>query len=72
WLPKSIHRKILKIIGRDFFAKEENLNLLTRKELGNLCRKNGITKFKILTVHFLGFPSNLLLVGEKLQISGEK
>jgi predicted SAM-dependent methyltransferase len=65
WLPKNIHRKILNLMGKDFFAKEENLNLLARKELGNLCKKNGIIKFKILTAHFLGFPSNLLLVAEK-------
>ncbi|MDR2708920.1 MAG: class I SAM-dependent methyltransferase [Elusimicrobiota bacterium] len=65
WLPKKIHRKILKIIGKDFFAIEENLNLLTKKEIRNLCKQNGIEKLKILTINFLGFPSNLLLVIEK-------
>jgi hypothetical protein len=65
WLPKRIHRKILKITGKGFFAKEENLNLLTRDELRKLCKENGIEKYKIRTVSFLGLPSNLLLIMEK-------
>ena len=65
WLPKNIHRKILKIIGKDFFAHEENLNLLTKNELKNICEENGIKKYKIKTAYFLGLPSNLLLIIEK-------
>jgi hypothetical protein len=65
WLPKSIHRKILKIIGKDFFAEEANLNLLTRNELKTLCIENGIERYNIKTASFLGLPSNLLLVMEK-------
>jgi len=64
-LPKNIHRKILKIIGKDFFAHEENLNLLTKNELKNICEENGIKKYKIKTAYFLGLPSNLLLIIEK-------
>ena len=33
YLSKNLHRKILKMLGIDFFAKEENLNLLTKREL---------------------------------------
>ena len=65
WLPKNIHRKILKLTGNDFFALEENLNLLTKKELKEICAENGISKCKILTAKFLGFPSNLLMYIEK-------
>ncbi|GBU27452.1 hypothetical protein R84B8_00984 [Treponema sp. R8-4-B8] len=65
WLPKNIHRKILKIIGKDFFADEANLNLLTKKGLKNICEENGIKKYKIKTAYFLGLPSNLLLIIEK-------
>jgi SAM-dependent methyltransferase len=65
WLPKNIHRKILGLIGKEFFALEENLNLLTIGELGALCEENGVKKYKIKTVSFLGFPSNLLLIIEK-------
>ena len=31
WMPKNIHRKILKILKLEFFSKEENLNLLSKK-----------------------------------------
>ncbi|MDR0665038.1 MAG: class I SAM-dependent methyltransferase [Helicobacteraceae bacterium] len=61
-LPKNIHRKILKFIGKSFFALEENLNLLTKNDLRKLCFENGIPEYKILTVNFLGLPSNLLLI----------
>ena len=31
WLPKNIHRLILKTLGLHFYANEENLNLLDKK-----------------------------------------
>jgi predicted SAM-dependent methyltransferase len=65
WLPKEVHRKILKTIGKGFFAEETNLNLLAKNDLKKLCKENGIKKYKILTAYFLGLPSNLLLVIEK-------
>jgi ubiquinone/menaquinone biosynthesis C-methylase UbiE len=65
WFPKRIHRKLLKIMGKDFFALEENLNLLTKNELKIICDESGIKKYKILTAKFLGLPSNLLLLIEK-------
>ena len=30
WLPKKYHRKILKIIGLNFYSQEENLNLISK------------------------------------------
>jgi len=65
WLPKNIHRKILKIIRKEYFAHEKNLNLLSKNDLRNICNENGIKKYKILTAYFLGLPSNLLLLIEK-------
>ncbi|MDR2904981.1 MAG: class I SAM-dependent methyltransferase, partial [Helicobacteraceae bacterium] len=37
-LPKNLHRKILRLLKMDFFASEENLNLLSKKELLNLAK----------------------------------
>ncbi|MDR2526524.1 MAG: methyltransferase domain-containing protein [Rickettsiales bacterium] len=65
WLPKSIHRKILKAIGNDFLSLEANLNLLTKKELRMFCKEKEIKKYKLLTAKFLGLSSNLLLLIEK-------
>ena len=37
WFPKKIHREILKYIKFDFYSKEKNLNLLSVKDLKNIC-----------------------------------
>jgi hypothetical protein len=58
WLPPSAFRFILKLLGKDFFAKEENLNLLSEKDVLDLLPKNtGVSKkhFKLL-----GLVSNLV------------
>ena len=60
WLPKKIHRRILKSLGKSFFAMEENLNLLTKHEIHKMCESNRIKDYRILTASFLGLPSNLL------------
>ncbi|MDR3013692.1 MAG: methyltransferase domain-containing protein [Chitinispirillales bacterium] len=65
WLPKKLHRKILKVFGNSFFALEENLNLLTRGGLRRLCAENGIKKYELVSSKFFGLPSNLLLVAKK-------
>jgi hypothetical protein len=65
WLPKKIYRWVLRLIGKEFFARAENLNLLTKSELKRLCDENRVKQYKIKTVSFLGFPSNLLLMIEK-------
>ena len=33
WFLKKIHRKLLKLFRLEFFSKEENLNLLSKKDL---------------------------------------
>jgi predicted SAM-dependent methyltransferase len=65
WLPKKVHRKTLKVLGKDFFALEENLNLLTRGGLRGLCKANGVENYEILTSRFFCFLSNLLLLAWK-------
>jgi hypothetical protein len=65
WLPKPIYRKILKMLHLGFFAEEANLNLLTKKEFKNICRKLEIKQYEILEERFLGFKSNLILFIDK-------
>ena len=62
WLPKKIHRKILKFLKKDFYSKEENLNLLTIKELKKICNILNIKKYKILKYKLFFLTSNLILV----------
>lgn len=59
WLPPQQFRKILNLIGQKFFAKEENLNLLTEKELLSMVPAN--CKVTKLNQKLLGITSNLVL-----------
>ena len=62
WLPKKIHRKILKFLNKDFYSKEENLNLLTAKELKKICKILDIRNYKILKNKLFFLTSNLILI----------
>ena len=62
WLPKKIHRKILKFLKKDFYSTEEKLNLLTTKDLKKICDKLNIKKYKILKYKLLFLTSNLILI----------
>jgi hypothetical protein len=65
WLPKKIHRNILRILGLNFYSLEKNLNLLDKISLIKICQKLNIKKFKIIKIKFLLFTSNLILVIKK-------
>ncbi|MDR0608517.1 MAG: methyltransferase domain-containing protein [Planctomycetaceae bacterium] len=65
WLPKPIHRRILKFLRLDFFAEEANLNLLSEKSLVQLCKELGIEDYQIRHLRFFGLKSNLLLLVTK-------
>ena len=65
YLPKNIHRKILKFLGLNFYASEENLNLLSEKNLKNMCKELNLKKFKIIKHKLLFLTSNLILIIEK-------
>ena len=64
WLPNRIHRKLFNILGFKFFAKEENLNLLSKNDLKSLLEICGIEKYKIFNIRLLGFKSNFMTIGE--------
>ena len=61
WLPPSAFRNLLRMMGRDFFALEENLNLVSRRTLLDLARLAGIENAEVRTVTLGQWPSNLLL-----------
>ena len=65
WLPKKFHRKILKMLKYDFLALEKNLNLLSEKDLIEICNRLEIKNFKINKVKYFGFNSNLILIINK-------
>ena len=66
WLPKKIHRKLLKIFKYDFLSLEKNLNLLSTKDLIKICSDLNITNYHIQSINFMGFKSNLILIINKI------
>ena len=65
FLPKTFYRFILKIFGNTFFSKVENLNLLSEKDLRNLCKLVKINNYNIVRHKLFGFTSNLILIIKK-------
>ena len=65
WLPPRIFRALLRLTGRDFFADESNLNLLTRQSLQAIAVDAEINSPLLEHVSLLGWPTNLLLLATK-------
>jgi len=61
WLPKPAFRRLLAGTRHSFFSREENLNLLDRRELLAMARALPGWTASIEPVRLLGWPSNLLL-----------
>jgi len=63
WLPQPMHQSALRRLGLAFWAKTENLNLLTPQtffELFPPCSQLQIFKYRLL-----GWPSNIVIYGRK-------
>ena len=65
WLPPATFRKLCRMTGREFFASEENLNLLTFSELRWLAREAGLENIQIKSARLASWPSNLLLSAKR-------
>ena len=65
WLPKRWYRRVLSGTRYRFFALEENLNLLDRRELLRLCSGLHGCSVRIESQRLVGIPSNLLVTIEK-------
>jgi hypothetical protein len=66
WCPKRLHRQVLGLLGESFWAKEENLNLVSRRRLRDLTeealqRAGRSANWSIGSHRLLGFSSNLIL-----------
>ena len=64
WLPKKIHRKILKIIGLEYFSKIENLNLLSKDDISEIFSNFKNIKYKIFHIKLALIKSNFIIIGE--------
>jgi len=61
FFPKKIYRKLLTLLGETYWSKEENLNLLSRKELVALFPIG--MNIVIDSVCIFGLPTNLIAYG---------
>lgn len=67
WLPKNVHRFILKIIGQKFLSKEENLNLMNKNDINYVLKNLNINKltYTLTSIKLFGFVSNWILIIRK-------
>lgn len=65
WLPSPLFRGVLGALGKDFYAREENLNLLSSRSLRTAAAAAGIENIVIESVSLLGWATNLLLIGRR-------
>lgn len=66
FLPKKIHRFILRYLGYNFLSKEENLNLLSRNDLITFFCKIPNINHDIKTIKLFGLVSDFIVIGKKL------
>jgi hypothetical protein len=50
----------------EFFASEDNLNLLSASQLRRMAADAGLENFKVTSVALAGWPSNLLLSAKRV------
>jgi predicted transport protein len=65
WLPKNIHRILLRSIGLKFFSKEENLNLFSKGGLRKIMSHfNELADYKIEKINMFYIASNFIVIGK--------
>jgi hypothetical protein len=65
WLPPRTFRALLRTLGQNALAEEENLNLLARSDLKVIAEVAGISDARIEGVRLLGWRTNLILTAFK-------
>ena len=65
WLPKPWFRRILTNMGQEELAKEENLNLMTERDLQRAVEDIKDWSFSVEHARLLGLKSNLVLFGRR-------
>ena len=72
WLPAPLFRAMLRRLGHHDLAREENLNLLSRRNLKTLAFSGVLKNFALRHVSLFGWPTNLLLIAKKAPADTKK
>jgi hypothetical protein len=67
WLPPVVFRRLCRMARLEFFASEDNLNLLSASQLRRMAADAGLENFKVTSVALAGWPSNLLLTAKRVR-----
>ena len=65
WLPKKTYRTILNYLGLEFFANENNLNLLSERDIIKMFTSINFKDYYITTVKLFWINSNFIVIGIK-------
>ncbi len=68
FLPKKIHRYILKLLGMNFFSEEKNLDLISYNQLNFLLKQVDNFKIEIKKIKLFGLTSNFLVIAKKNEL----
>lgn len=63
WLPQRQHQRVLRVLGLAFWARTENLNLLSVRRVKRLFAPGQAVRVEKLRL--LGWPSNLIVHGRR-------
>jgi hypothetical protein len=66
WLPKPAYRQIFRWLGIHELALEENLNLMTKRELRSITGSIAGWRFDLADARLFGWKSNVILFGRRL------
>ncbi|MEJ0048388.1 MAG: hypothetical protein WDN04_21415 [Rhodospirillales bacterium] len=61
WLPQPMHQAVLRAMGKEFWARTENLNLLFPGELRALFPP--CASLSLRSIRLFGWPSNIVAHG---------
>ena len=65
WLPPATFRSLCRRRSLEFFASEDNLNLLSASQLRQIAVEAGLENVRVTSVTLAGWPSNLLLFARR-------
>ncbi|HAC62234.1 MAG TPA: hypothetical protein DCF68_01535 [Cyanothece sp. UBA12306] len=58
WFPRNLHRRVLSLLGLDFWAMEKNLRLLSEKDLTRIVKK--AAQMNNIDIHLTWYKPKLL------------